>query len=144
LPRQTEQKHLNEHNINKSNGEACTIAFTSVSRPLCHPLRLLSAGIRSQLKGIGKSESTPIILEISSFKTHFAHLTGQTAMEPDQRKGIRTLLKDLLLNDEGIQGLVRDIRVSSHDPYKVFSDIIMHNKQAQDTIGQCITPYLID
>ena len=59
-------------------------------------------------------------------------------MEPEQRKAVRTLLKDLLLNDEGIQGFVRDIRVSSHDPYRVFTDIVLNNKPAQENIGSSI------
>ena len=56
-------------------------------------------------------------------------------MEADQRRAVRVVLKDLLLNDEGIQGFVRDIRVSSHDPYRVFTDIVLHNKPAQENIG---------
>ena len=56
-------------------------------------------------------------------------------MEPEQRRAVRAVLKDLLLNDDGIQGFVRDIRNSSQDPYRVFSEVIMHNKQAQEIIG---------
>jgi hypothetical protein len=64
-----------------------------------------------------------------------ALLKAQETMEPEQRKAVRAVLKDLLLNDEGIQGFVRDIRNSNHDPYRVFSEVIMHNKQAQEIIG---------
>ena len=64
-----------------------------------------------------------------------ALLNAPTTMEADQRRAVRVVLKDLLLNDEGIQGFVRDIRVSSHDPYRVFTDIVLHNKPAQENIG---------
>ena len=94
------------------------------------------AGI--QIRVIGKVVLTSAILETHTFKRLSPVFEGQSSMEAEQRKAVRTLLKDLLLNDEGIQGFVRDIRVSSHDPYRVFTDIVLHNKPAQDNIGWSI------
>ena len=97
---------------------------------------IVCAGI--QFRVIGKVASTSAILETHTFKRLSPVFKAQTTMEAEQRKAVRTLLKDLLLNDEGIQGFVRDIRVSSHDPYRVFTDIVLHNKPAQDNIGWSI------
>ena len=90
-----------------------------------------------------ESESTADNLDFQAFKNQSAPLTAQTTMEPQERKAVRTVLKDLLLNDEGIQSFVRDIRVSSQDPYRVFNEIVLHNKQAQEMIGQLLTIQVI-
>jgi hypothetical protein len=137
-----EQKHLLTSNLRKSCGfaERKISPFFNVALPT-HVVRVL-AGFEIQV-GIGTSESTPNILEFQAFKKQSALLKAQTTMEPQERKAIRTVLKDLLLNDDGIQSFVRDIRVSTHDPYRVFNEIVLHNKQAQEMIGQLLSTQVI-
>jgi len=56
-------------------------------------------------------------------------------MDTEQKKAIVKEIKSLLMNDQGIQASISNIRAQNNDPYRVFTEIVTQNDRAQDMIG---------
>jgi RNA-binding protein YhbY len=57
-------------------------------------------------------------------------------MDTEQKKAIVKEIKSLLMNDQGIQASISNIRAQNNDPYRVFTEIVTQNDRAQDMIGK--------
>ena len=57
-------------------------------------------------------------------------------MDTEQKKAIAKEIKSLLINDQGIQSCISNIRAQNNDPYRVFTEIVTQNDKAQDMIGK--------
>jgi hypothetical protein len=56
-------------------------------------------------------------------------------MNTDLKNSISRELKSLLLNDQGVQSSISNIRAQNSDPYRVFTEIVTQNEKAQEMIG---------
>ena len=56
-------------------------------------------------------------------------------MDADLKKAVVKEVKDLILNDQGIQGCIANIRAQNSDPYRVVTDILQNNTKAHEMIG---------
>ena len=58
-------------------------------------------------------------------------------MDAELKKAVVKEVKDLIINDRGIQGCIANIRVKNNDPYRVVTDILENNSKAHEMIGIC-------
>ena len=56
-------------------------------------------------------------------------------MDADLKKAVVKEVKDLILNDQGIQGCIANIRAQNSDPYRVVTEILQNNTKAHEMIG---------
>ena len=56
-------------------------------------------------------------------------------MDADLKKAVVKEVKDVILNDQGIQGCIANIRAQNSDPYRVVTDILQNNTKAHEMIG---------
>jgi len=56
-------------------------------------------------------------------------------MDPELKKTIAKEIRSLLINDQGIQACVANIRSQNSDPYRVFTEIVTQNEKAHEMIG---------
>ena len=58
-------------------------------------------------------------------------------MDAELKKAVVKEVKDLIINDRGIQGCIANIRGQNNDPYRVVTDILENNSKAHEMIGIC-------
>ena len=56
-------------------------------------------------------------------------------MDADLKKAVLKQVKELLLNDQGIQAHISNIKANNSDPYRVATDILENNVKAHEMIG---------
>jgi len=56
-------------------------------------------------------------------------------MDKELKKAVVKEVKDLILNDQGIQGSIANIRAQNNDTYRVVTVILQNNTKAHDMIG---------
>jgi hypothetical protein len=56
-------------------------------------------------------------------------------MDADLKKAVLKQVKELLLNDQGIQAHISNIKANNSDPYRVVTDILENNVKAHEMIG---------
>jgi hypothetical protein len=65
-------------------------------------------------------------------------------MDSELKKSIAKEIKSLLMNDQGIQASVSNIRSQNNDPYRVFTEIVTQNDKAHEMIGTFSSLILIN
>ena len=56
-------------------------------------------------------------------------------MDSELKKAVVKQVKELLLNDQGIQAHISNIKANNSDPYRVATDILENNVKAHEMIG---------
>ena len=56
-------------------------------------------------------------------------------MDVELKKAVVREVKDLIINDQGIQVCIANIRAQNSDTYRVVTDILQNNTKAHDMIG---------
>jgi len=56
-------------------------------------------------------------------------------MDSELKKAVVKQVKELLLNDQGIQAHISNIKANNSEPYRVATDILENNVKAHEMIG---------